>query len=340
MSRSESVATVLGHHAAVTQTAMVEVLAGGQPDSYLYALVRDYPVRDGKGLRPGLLIATTEACGGSAESARSAAVALELLHNAFLVHDDIEDGSRLRRGHPTLHEQHGVPLAINAGDALAHLALEPVLADRGLTGRQAREVLTELRLAVRHSIEGQALELGWRRHRVVDLQPEDYLVLVGKKTCWYSTMAPVRIGARLGPARVDEVALSRFGFLAGAAFQIRDDLLNLDPVADTGKEPLSDIREGKRTLMLIHLLNSAGLRDRRWLLNFLTEDEVDRSAADGSRVLEMMQDAGSLRFAQDYSATLAASADVALRDAFAGVRDTPARRFIRDLLDYLTSRDH
>ena len=77
----------------------------------------------GKGLRPGLLLAAADACGASTRTALPAAAALELLHTAFLIHDDVEDHSRLRRGRPTLHELHGAALAINAGDALANLAV-------------------------------------------------------------------------------------------------------------------------------------------------------------------------------------------------------------------------
>ena len=71
------------------------------------------------------MLASCQAFGGSVQEALGPAVAIELLHNAFLIHDDIEDESRLRRGRPTLHELHGVPLALNAGDALAVLGMAP-----------------------------------------------------------------------------------------------------------------------------------------------------------------------------------------------------------------------
>ena len=84
---------------------------------------RDYPARGGKGIRPALVLATCQAFGGSRREAIAPAATIELLHNAFLIHDDVEDESELRRGRPTLHQLHGVPLAINAGDALAVTAL-------------------------------------------------------------------------------------------------------------------------------------------------------------------------------------------------------------------------
>ena len=115
---------------------------------------------------------------GSARTALPAAAALELLHTAFLIHDDVEDHSRLRRGRPTLHELHGSALAINAGDALANLAVRP-LTSPAFPRYRAREVLAELRLAIRQTTEGQALELGWRRHGVVDLSALDLYLRKG-----------------------------------------------------------------------------------------------------------------------------------------------------------------
>ncbi len=90
---------------------------------YLAAPMRDYPTRRGKALRPSICLATCEAFGGLLGDALPSAVAIELLHNAFLVHDDIEDASLLRRGEPTLHRRYGTPLALNAGDGLALQAI-------------------------------------------------------------------------------------------------------------------------------------------------------------------------------------------------------------------------
>ena len=94
-----------------------------EPQRHLYGLVRDFLDRAGKGLRPALCIATARALGGRAEDALPAAAGLEMLHNAFLVHDDIEDGSDSRRGVATMHRRVGVPIAVNTGDAMNALAM-------------------------------------------------------------------------------------------------------------------------------------------------------------------------------------------------------------------------
>ena len=117
---------------------------------------------------------------------------------------------------------------------------------------------------------GQDLELRWRRDNTLDLEPDDYLQLILRKTCCYTTIYPLRIGALVGSrGSVDGPtleALSQFAFYLGAAFQIRDDLLNLVGSEERyGKEHLGDLHEGKRTLMLIRLLGEADATDRAWL---------------------------------------------------------------------------
>ena len=153
----------LRRYADLTQAAIIDHLGRTGLSGHLYELVKDYPARGGKGLRPALLIATCQAYGRPAEEALPAAVSLEMMHNAFLIHDDVEDDSKVRRGRPTLHEMHGVGLAINAGDTLAQVALEPIRRAGNFGIRQKNALLSELRLVVRQATEGQALELAWRR---------------------------------------------------------------------------------------------------------------------------------------------------------------------------------
>jgi geranylgeranyl diphosphate synthase type II len=328
---TEVEATLEGY-AAVTREAVEAFLSSREPSAYLSELVREYPRRGGKGLRPALLLATCLAYGGTLEEGLDAAVAIELLHNAFLIHDDLQDASERRRGQPTLHALHGVPLAVNAGDALATLAIQPLLSRRH-GARVTRLVLEEVLGAIVKTTEGQALELGWRRDNVVDLGPADYLELVAKKTCCYTTVAPLRLGALIGSRGTAPLdALSRFGFHLGAAFQIRDDLLSLEGGA--GKDALGDIREGKRTLMLLHLLGA--LEDRAWLVEFLGRD--GRSSADVARVRALMDAHESLDYAREYAIGLAAAAAEALDEALADVPDSPHADFIRGLVPYMLAR--
>src|SRR5215831_16059698 len=110
---------VLRDYGELTRAALTDYLRPREPQRHLYALLADYPRRGGRMLRPSLCIANARVFGASAEEAVLSAVALELMHNAFLVHDDVEDGSTTRRGQPTLNALYGPAVAVNVGDALA-----------------------------------------------------------------------------------------------------------------------------------------------------------------------------------------------------------------------------
>jgi geranylgeranyl diphosphate synthase, type II len=330
----------LALYSEVVRNAMDSFLSAGRESDFLSDLVREYPRRAGKGIRPALLLAACEAYGGSVGEGLRPAVALEMLHNAFLIHDDLEDASVSRRGAPSLHVAHGVPLAVNAGDALAAHALEPLLDGDGLGSRLSQRVLREFVTTVHTTTEGQALELGWRRDNVVDLVPTDYVRMAIRKTCWYTTVSPLRLGALIGsrsPASLD--ALSRFGSYLGVAFQIRDDLLSTaSSVSSNGKDALGDIREGKRTLMLIHLLAEAEGDARSWLVEFLGSPEASRTRAEAERVLSLMRECGSIEFARSYAEAMAAAAHDSFDLAFAGAGEESAVSFIRELIPYTVAR--
>jgi geranylgeranyl diphosphate synthase, type II len=317
-------------------------LSGLEPSGWLGDLVTDYPTRPGKMLRPSICLATCRAFGGSVADGMPSAVALELLHNAFLIHDDIADDSLQRRGSPTLHEIAGVPLALNAGDALAMTALSVMSENRDIVGsRLAARLGREFDVMLRHTVEGQAIELGWRRDVVTDLGEEDYLDLIMRKTCWYTTVTPLRVGALVGSAgRADPEPMIRFGFYLGAAFQIRDDLLNLcGDEATYGKELLGDLYEGKRTLMLIHLLANASEAERDALVGgFLSRDRAGRTADDVAHVLELMHEHGSVDYATAFAEGIAAAAVDAFESAFSGLPHSDDRRFVEHLIGYMLER--
>ena len=117
---------VLEEYGELTRAAMQPYLRSGQPAEYLYTPMADYPSRGGKMMRPAILMATASAFGLPAAEAAELAASLELLHNALLIHDDIEDGSEARRGKPAMHQTLGLELAINTGDALALASLRPL----------------------------------------------------------------------------------------------------------------------------------------------------------------------------------------------------------------------
>jgi geranylgeranyl diphosphate synthase type II len=193
----------------------------------------------------------------------------------------------------------------------------------------------------RQTVDGQARELGWQRDNRTDLTPDDYLDLIMKKTCWYTTVLPLRVGALIGSGgQADLEPMLRFGFFLGAAFQIRDDVLNL--VGSTkryGKEPLGDLREGKRSLILLHLLAAASAADRARVEAFLALPPERRSDAAVADLAALVHAYGSIAFADEFAHGIARSAAAAFEEAFAAVPDSPPRRFVADLVPFMVDRD-
>jgi geranylgeranyl diphosphate synthase type II len=325
----------------LVRRSMLDAIPDGEPHRWLYRVARVYPSRPGKALRPALCVATSRAFGGNDGDILPVAVAIELLHNAFLVHDDIVDGSERRRGRPTLAAEYGVGLALNAGDALAMLSnqilrrhatcMDVDLADR---------VLHEFDAMAMRTLEGQATELGWRRDRVEALEPEDYLDLIMHKTCWYTTVHPLRVGALVGSeGAADLQPMVRFGFYLGAAFQIQDDLLNLLGSEQTyGKEIDGDLYEGKRTLPLIHLLRNARGRDRDTIDRYLRLERAGRTHAMISEIRGLLDDYGSIAFAAAYAQGIAGAALQAFETAFEPATAGPDMDFVRALVPYMLDR--
>jgi geranylgeranyl diphosphate synthase type II len=336
------VSEVLRDYGALVRGAVREYLPAAEPRRYLYDLVADYPGRGGKMMRPSLCIAVARALGAPLDPLLIAAAAsIELMHNAMLVHDDIEDESDRRRGQPTLHSLWGTAMAINAGDALAVTSLRPLLDAAAYTDPfLALGILEETEHMARESAEGQALELGWRADNVVTLEERDYFEMVLKKTCWLATIHPVRLGALIAVAgRVDPTAFVRFGFFLGTAFQIQDDVLNLvGDAAAYGKETCGDLREGKRTLMIIRLLQLATAEERRRLIAHLGAPMPARSDGDVRWILERMDHHGCIDYARQVAHAMAGAAFEEYARLFAPVPPSRDRAFLEGLIAWVVER--
>ena len=190
------------------------------------------------------------------------------------------------------------------------------------------------------TLEGQATELGWRRDGVDTLEPEDYLDLIMHKTCWYTTVHPLRVGTLIGSAgAVDLRPMVRFGFYLGAAFQIQDDLLNLlGTEQEYGKEIDGDLYEGKRTLPLIHLLRNARGEDRRVLDRYVRLERSERTPALVAEIRGLLDAYGSITFAAEYAQGIAGAALDAFETAFETADPGPDRDFVHALVPYMLDR--
>ena len=325
----------------VVRRSMLDALPDGEPSQWLYAPMREYPSRPGKALRPALCLSAGRAFGADPYDLLGIAVAIELMHNAFLVHDDIADGSEMRRGRPTLATTYGAAAALNAGDGLAIVASQVLRRATRRLGRDLADLVwAEFDTMAMRTLEGQATEIGWQLDEVEDLCPEDYLHLIMHKTCWYTTIHPLRVGAIVGSRGKAELGpLVRFGFHFGAAFQIRDDLLNL--VGDErmyGKEILGDLYEGKRTLPLMHLLSVAQGSDHSLVREYLHLTRSERSAELVQRVRALMDDYGSIAFTTEYAEGILLVAEEYFEHAFAGAEPGADLDFLRALVPYVWAR--
>jgi geranylgeranyl diphosphate synthase type II len=331
----------LRHYHELTIHTLLQRVPKKAPGKYLWDLVPSYPMRGGKGFRPGLCIATCRALGGTTEAALHSAVALELYHNAFLVHDDVEDGSEYRRGLPTMHHEHGIGIAVNVGDAMNVLTMRPLMENLTILGPELTWlVFQEFEHMVRESVEGQAIELGWVKDNVCDLTEADYLRMTLKKTCWYTCIHPCRIGALIASHAKNLERFNRFGYFMGAAFQIQDDILNL--VGDHkkyGKEIGGDIREGKRTMMLIHALNHSTAREKERLRAFLAQPRAIRSSRDVAWVYRLFAKYDSIEAARTAARHLAGAAIFEFYNAFSSLPDSEDKSFLEQIVTYMIERD-
>lgn len=308
----------------------------------LYDRMLEYPLRSAKALRPAICVATCRALGGRVEAALPSAAVLELYHNAFLIHDDVEDGSERRRDQPTLHGMYGVPIAVNVGDAMLALALSPLLENtRTLGVGKALRVLEVVGRMARESAEGQAIELEWIREGSFGLTDLDYVRMVEKKTAHYSFVAPMTIGGIIGgaePAQLD--ALGGFAAELGVAFQIQDDVLNL--TADEGrygKEIGGDLWEGKHTLILLHMMRSATADEQARAREILRKPRPAKRPGEVALLRELIRRYGSVEHARGAALERARRAGERLAVMKAWLGPSVHRELLQGLVDYVIDRD-
>jgi len=278
------------------QPLILEALSPPGGPEPLYKASKHLINAGGKMLRPYLAVQCCEIVGGKVEAALPSAAAVELLHTFTLIHDDVIDHDRFRRGVRSVHAQWNVPVAIVAGDLLFAKVYElvvkrtpPELAPAELRLRVV-ELLSEAAVNV---CEGQMLDVAFSKRS--EVSEEEYIDMVGKKTSnLFKTSA--QIGAVLGGGSEEQVErLGRFAYLCGIAFQISDDVLGL--VADEkalGKPVGSDLRERKKTLPLIHALRVAGEGERRGIIKALNRNATQRDIEEAYQTIARL---GSIDYA-------------------------------------------
>ncbi|HET7152431.1 MAG TPA: polyprenyl synthetase family protein, partial [Candidatus Kapabacteria bacterium] len=257
----------------------------------------------GKRIRPLITMLACESAGGNANDALNAAVAVELLHTFTLVHDDIMDNAALRRGLQTVHTKWDANVAILAGDTIAALAMQALADTRsprlGLIEQFFAEAFVEV-------CDGQAMDKDLEAGTTADRKK--YFTMIEKKTAAMVSMSAA-VGGCIGsgdPQRIN--ALARFGKLIGVAFQIRDDALDI--TADKkkfGKEMGSDIREGKKTYLLVTAATAARKAEHKVLIKkYISQKGLQGS--DVNKMAAVYRDSGALALAEQEIHTITADA--------------------------------
>jgi geranylgeranyl diphosphate synthase, type II len=305
----------------------------------LYKMMRDYPARGGKGMRPYICVTSCRAFGGSEDEVLLTAASLELFQNWILIHDDIEDGSEMRRGGPALHRKYDWTLALNTGDALHGRMWQALLRNRDtLGGGRTFDIMEEFAQMINETTEGQQMELSWVVSKTWNLSEDDYYRMCTKKTSWYTVTSPLRLGGMAAGADSETLrALVDAGTKLGVAFQIHDDVLNLSAGAKYGKQYADDLLEGKRTLILIRLLEVGTREERQRIVELFAMSREERKAR-VDELLDMIERRNVLAYANERARILLSEALSTLRK-IRWPGDRQAAQRLEEIAHYSVERD-
>jgi geranylgeranyl diphosphate synthase type I len=293
----------------------------------------------GKRLRPMLCLLSCEAAGGNAEQAVPAAAAVELVHNFSLVHDDIEDGSRYRRGRRTVWDLWGSAQAINAGDGLFVLAWQVLhrLVERGVPPVRCYAASQALGNACRLLCEGQHCDMAFEER--LDVDRHEYLAMIRRKTATLLATA-TQMGVLVAS---DDAVLAAhhhcFGESLGLAFQIQDDILGIwGDEENTGKSTATDIRDKKKTLPVVYVLSHSDERLSARQLLEIYQRPAPLDAADIQTTLAILDRAGAREYAEEMARSYLGQALASLDECKPDRRARAAQDNLRELATSLMGR--
>ncbi|MDD4106673.1 MAG: polyprenyl synthetase family protein [Candidatus Shapirobacteria bacterium] len=307
-----------------------------------FDMVSDYPRRKGKYLRPSLVLLTAQAMGFDINKAIPTASAMQISEDWILSHDDIEDQSEQRRGLPAIQKIYGNELAINAGDAL-HVLMWQVLSQNYsiLDKNLAQKIHQEFFTMINRTILGQTIEIKWTQDNRFDLTEEDLLLILESKTGYYTIAGPMRLGAILAGATDSQLeSIYCFGVMLGRSFQIIDDLLDL--TSDFGgqkKQQGNDIYEGKRTIMLVHLLNHIDSASKIKLQVILLKPRDQKTESEINWVIDQMKNFGSLDYGRQLANKFSQEATKIFETELQFLSHQPFRSQILSGIDFITNRN-
>ena len=297
----------------------------------LYEASAHIPLAGGKRLRPVMALITCDMVGGDSEKAILFATALETIHNFTLVHDDVMDDDDLRHGVAACHTIYGLSTAILAGDTLFAYAFE-MITDSDIDDRIKADLVQNVAYVVRKIAEGQQMDINFEEKETVE--PNDYLEMIRLKTSILFGAAAYG-GARIGGTNEDEAReLENIATNVGIGFQIWDDYLDATASENVlGKPSGSDIRQGKRTLLVIEALNRANAEQRKRLLEILDSENSDEDIVEA---VNIMDECGALSECHKQANQYLEGA----RKVLLKYPESESRTLFEELLEYMVTRGH
>ncbi len=296
----------------------------------LWELMAWYPQAGGKKLRPFLAMVTAGVFGEDEEKALPLGLAIEMIHNFTLVHDDLMDDDDMRRGRKTLHRKENPASAINAGDALFALAFN-LLAESDVQGEELRQLLGLVSTSVMKVAEGQEEDM--RFEETFDISEDEFISMIEKKTSYLFQTAS-KGGAIIGGGTEEEIErMGNYARKMGIAFQIQDDYLDLvGDQDDIGKPVGSDIRRGKRTLMIIHALENLPEEKRERLIEILRKENTDEEIEEA---MDLLRETDSLTYCKNLAERYAAEA----KKEISFLPDSERKKILLQLVDLVIQRE-
>lgn len=326
---------------------MIEQYLQCQPPAYR-EIICEYPRRQGKYLRPSLVLLSTALHGGNPQAALKIAVAIQLSEEWLLIHDDVEDHAKERRStkdeyRPSLNQIIGDELAINAGDTLQTIMWQ-VVADAIRELPDGWSVFDKINDIILKTTEGQYLELDWIRHCQIDLSEADYFHMVDKKTCNYTITGPLQLGALITGRSPDELAdIEKFSKPLGRAFQVKDDLINLTiDHTISGKEQYDDLQEGKRTLILLDLLSHCSPIEKEYITTLYSTPYRHKNLQEISYLVKLLQKYDTINRISQIAVELSDKAQVEFDhycQSHAPV-EPKSQELLRSLIGFIAHREH
>lgn len=285
----------------------------------------------GKRIRPVFTLLGCGICGGDPAKALPAALAVELVHNFTLLHDDIMDKAESRRGKPSAHIKWDEATAILAGDGMF---VQAMLQLQRLPHSAGHKEISALFLeGINRVCEGQALDMEFEQR--FDVTTSEYLEMIAGKTGALISTS-LRMGALTADApRAQLGQLDVIGRSAGLAFQIQDDWLDVAADPDKfGKQQAGDVRTGKKTFLMLTTLERCNKAEREWLTRCLKNKPLNDD--DVGRVTELFNKYDVIRHARDVMTSYYKKAKEALQK----FDDSNYKRDLQQLLIYLEQREH